>query len=155
MEGHAQNVSSVLFHPELPIVLSGSEDGTIRVWHANTHRLESTLNYGMERVWSMCAMKGNNNVAIGYDEGSIMVKVILVTTVLNSLWLTFWPLIWIPTVAWRTLQNRVCPSFRLTVRLSRRFLGIGSSVFSKFWHGFKNPDEVVHERAQIGKMGQI
>ena len=85
MEGHAQNVSSVLFHPELPIVLSGSEDGTIRVWHANTHRLESTLNYGMERVWSMCVMKGNNDVAIGYDEGSIMVKVILVTTVLNSL----------------------------------------------------------------------
>lgn len=75
LEGHAQNVSTVLFHPELPIVLSGSEDGTVRIWHANTHRLESTLNYGMERVWAMSAMKGTNNVAIGYDEGSIIVKV--------------------------------------------------------------------------------
>jgi len=74
LEGHAQNVSSVIFHPELPIVLSGSEDGTVRVWHANTHRLESTLNYGMERVWNMSALKGSNNVAIGYDEGSIMIK---------------------------------------------------------------------------------
>jgi len=27
LEGHAQNVSCVIFHPELPIILSGSEDG--------------------------------------------------------------------------------------------------------------------------------
>jgi len=74
LDGHAQNVSSVLFHPELPIILSGSEDGTVRIWHANTHRLESTLNYGMERVWCMSALKGSNNIGIGYDEGSIMVK---------------------------------------------------------------------------------
>lgn len=50
--------------------------GTVRIWHANTYRLESTLNYGMDRAWSMSSMKGSNNVAIGYDEGSIMVKVI-------------------------------------------------------------------------------
>ncbi|XP_065060961.1 coatomer subunit beta'-like isoform X2 [Rhopilema esculentum] len=74
LEGHAQNVSSVLFHPALPVILSGSEDGTVRIWHANTYRLESTLNYGMDRVWGMSSIKGSNNVAIGYDEGSIMVK---------------------------------------------------------------------------------
>ena len=27
LEGHAQNVSSVIFHPTLPVILSGSEDG--------------------------------------------------------------------------------------------------------------------------------
>ena len=27
LEGHAQNVSAVSFHPELPIILTGSEDG--------------------------------------------------------------------------------------------------------------------------------
>lgn len=53
----------------------GSEDGTVRVWHANTHRLESSLNYGFERVWTICCLKGSNNVALGYDEGSILVKV--------------------------------------------------------------------------------
>eukprot|EP00794_Sanderia_malayensis_P015194 gene15194-16762_t len=74
LEGHAQNVSSVIFHPALPVIMSGSEDGTVRIWHSNTYRLESTLNYGMDRVWSMACMKGSNNVAIGYDEGSIMVK---------------------------------------------------------------------------------
>lgn len=54
---------------------TGSEDGTVRVWHANTHRLESSLNYGFERVWTICCLKGSNNVALGYDEGSILVKV--------------------------------------------------------------------------------
>ena len=49
--------------------------GTVRVWHANTYRLESTLNYGLERVWTVVCRKGSNNVALGYDEGSIMIKV--------------------------------------------------------------------------------
>ncbi|XP_046572197.1 coatomer subunit beta'-like isoform X3 [Haliotis rubra] len=74
LEGHAQNISAVAFHPELPIILTGSEDGTVRIWHANTYRLESTLNYGLERVWTISCQKGSNNVALGYDEGSIIIK---------------------------------------------------------------------------------
>ncbi|KAG8192455.1 hypothetical protein JTE90_017985 [Oedothorax gibbosus] len=74
LEGHAQNISAVTFHPELPIILTGSEDGTVRVWHANTYRLESTLNYNLERVWTIACLKGSNSVALGYDEGSIIIK---------------------------------------------------------------------------------
>ena len=54
--------------------MTGSEDGTVRIWHANTYRLENTLNYGLERVWTITCLKGSNNVALGYDEGSILVK---------------------------------------------------------------------------------
>lgn len=50
--------------------------GTVRIWHSSTYRLESTLNYGMERVWCVASLRGSNNVALGYDEGSIIVKVI-------------------------------------------------------------------------------
>ncbi|XP_038216207.1 coatomer subunit beta' isoform X2 [Zerene cesonia] len=75
LEGHAQNVSAVSFHPELPILLTGSEDGTVRIWHAGTYRLEFSLNYGFERVWTISSLHGSNNVAIGYDEGAIMIKV--------------------------------------------------------------------------------
>ncbi|GIY73245.1 coatomer subunit beta' [Caerostris darwini] len=74
LEGHAQNISAVTFHPELPIIMTGSEDGTVRIWHANTYRLESTLNYNLERVWAISCLKGSNNVVIGYDEGSILIK---------------------------------------------------------------------------------
>lgn len=49
--------------------------GTVRIWHANTYRLESTLNYGLERVWTIACQRGSNNVALGYDEGSIIIKV--------------------------------------------------------------------------------
>lgn len=74
LEGHAQNVTAVCYHPELPIIMTGSEDGTVRVWHLNTYRRESTLNYGLERVWTICCLKGSNSVAIGFDEGSIIIK---------------------------------------------------------------------------------
>lgn len=75
LESHAQNVSAVCFHPEVPILLTGSEDGSIRIWHAGTYRLKASVNYGFERVWTISAMHGSNNVAIGYDEGTIMIKV--------------------------------------------------------------------------------
>ncbi|CAM6121486.1 unnamed protein product [Calypogeia fissa] len=75
LEGHTHNVSAVCFHPELPIIVTGSEDGTVRIWHATTYRLENTLNYGLERVWTVGYLKGSNRVAIGYDEGTIMIKI--------------------------------------------------------------------------------
>jgi coatomer subunit beta' len=38
LEGHAHNISCVAFHPELPIILSGSEDGMVKMWHSTTYR---------------------------------------------------------------------------------------------------------------------
>ncbi|XP_022845701.1 coatomer subunit beta'-2-like isoform X1 [Olea europaea var. sylvestris] len=75
LEGHTHNVSAACFHPELPIIITGSEDGTVRIWHATTYRLENTLNYGLERVWAIGCIKGSRRVVIGYDEGTIMVKI--------------------------------------------------------------------------------
>ena len=75
LEGHSQNVSVTAFHPELPVIITGSEDGTVRRWHSNTYRLENPLNYGMARVWAIAYLQGGNDVAIGYDEGTIAIKV--------------------------------------------------------------------------------
>ncbi|KAI8462483.1 MAG: coatomer WD associated region-domain-containing protein [Monoraphidium minutum] len=75
LEGHSHNISCVAFHPELPIILTGSEDGSVKMWHATTYRLENTLNYGMERVWALGTVKGSNNVAFGFDEGIALVKI--------------------------------------------------------------------------------
>ena len=47
----------VCFHPELPLIVTGSEDGTVKLWHATTYRLETTLDYRMERVWSVGYIK--------------------------------------------------------------------------------------------------
>jgi len=51
--------------------------GTVRVWHSSTYRLENTLNYGMERVWGIATTRGSNNIAVAYDEGTIVIKVTL------------------------------------------------------------------------------
>lgn len=75
LDGHTSNVSSVMFHPKLPIVLTGAEDGTVRFWHSKTYRSEKTLNYGMERVWTLSCLPDSNKVAIGYDDGVAMIKV--------------------------------------------------------------------------------
>ncbi|CAA7042741.1 unnamed protein product [Microthlaspi erraticum] len=74
LEGHTRNVSAVCFHPELPIILTGSADGIVRIWHATTYRLENTLDYGGERVSGFGCIKSLRRVVIGYDEGTIMLK---------------------------------------------------------------------------------
>ncbi|PWW79883.1 Coatomer, beta' subunit [Tuber magnatum] len=74
LEGHTSNVSFACFHPELPVIVSGSEDGTVKIWHANTYRLEQTLNYGLERAWCVSSQKGKNAIAMGFDEGCVVVK---------------------------------------------------------------------------------
>lgn len=74
LTSHTNNVSAALFHPTLPIILTGSEDGTVRIWHSATYRLEATLNYLLERVWSIAVLKGSNSAAFGYDEGTVVIK---------------------------------------------------------------------------------
>lgn len=74
LEGHAHNVSAVCFHPRLPLIVSASEDGTVRLWHSTTYRPETTLNYGMERAWCLAPTKDANKLAIGFDEGTVVLK---------------------------------------------------------------------------------
>lgn len=102
LEGHTNNINCVSFFPQLPIILTGSEDGgcqantnsdtftlhvhdtgseflfhpgTIRVWHRNTYRLESTLDYNLERVWCLCTKPFSNIVALGFDNGTMVIQV--------------------------------------------------------------------------------
>ncbi|KAI8053345.1 coatomer WD associated region-domain-containing protein [Syncephalis plumigaleata] len=74
LEGHTQNVAAASFHPYLPIILTASEDGTVRVWNSNNYRLENTLNYGLDRAWSMSLTKTTNEVAVGFDDGLVVFK---------------------------------------------------------------------------------
>lgn len=74
MEGHTNNVSFAIFHPNLPIIISGSEDGTVKIWNSGTYRLENTLSYGLERAWCTSLSKSSNEVALGFDEGIVVIK---------------------------------------------------------------------------------
>ncbi|KAI4111683.1 MAG: hypothetical protein LQ345_006728 [Seirophora villosa] len=74
LEGHTSNVSFACYHPELPVIISGSEDGTVKIWHANTYRLEQSLTYGLERAWCVSYQRGKQGVAVGFDDGAVVVK---------------------------------------------------------------------------------
>jgi coatomer subunit beta' len=74
LEGHTSNVSFACYHPELPVIISGSEDGTVKLWHANTYRLEQSLSYGLERAWCVAYQRGRQGIAMGFDDGAVVVK---------------------------------------------------------------------------------
>lgn len=74
MESHTNNVSFAVFHPSLPVIISGSEDGTVKIWNANTYRIENTLSYALERAWCVSLHKSANEIGVGYDEGVVVIK---------------------------------------------------------------------------------
>ncbi|CAI5760521.1 unnamed protein product [Candida verbasci] len=74
LEGHLSNVSFAIFHPELPLIISGSEDGTIRFWNSNTFKLEKSINYSLERAWCIGDLSKSNLIACGFDSGFVIVK---------------------------------------------------------------------------------
>lgn len=73
--GHTENVTAVSFHPDLPIIFSAGEDDIINIWNAFTYRQEQQLNYGLHRVWALHALPSSNNVAIGFDEATVVIKI--------------------------------------------------------------------------------
>ena len=77
LTGHTDNITSVSFHPELPLILTASEDGTIRSWNIHTLSLEKTTDIGMERAWSLSVLKGSNVVAAGFEQRSSNIQVLM------------------------------------------------------------------------------
>jgi coatomer subunit beta' len=76
LDAHQNNISSVLFHPDLPLIFSAAEDGAVMIWHSSTYKLQTTLDYFMERAWCLDYCQENTNiVAIGFDEGVMVLKI--------------------------------------------------------------------------------
>jgi coatomer subunit beta' len=73
LQSHTNNVLFVAFHPRLPLIISGGEDGTVKLWNSGTYRLENTLGYALERAWCMALRAAGNDAAFGYDEGVVTI----------------------------------------------------------------------------------
>lgn len=72
---HEDDITSVAFHPELPLIFSVAEDGICNIWNSATFKLEESLKYGLDRAWCVSTLKDSNYVAIGYDESTVVIKV--------------------------------------------------------------------------------
>lgn len=74
LEDHDPNVYFAVYHPEIPIIISGHDD-TIKIWNSITFELEYTILNGGDRAWCIACRKGSNLVAVGVDSGIIVFQV--------------------------------------------------------------------------------
>ncbi|XP_066317357.1 uncharacterized protein [Miscanthus floridulus] len=61
LEGHKDCVCTVCSHPDHPILITGSNDGTVRLWNSITFRLEGILNFGLGMVTTIACLKGTRS----------------------------------------------------------------------------------------------
>jgi coatomer subunit beta' len=71
--GHHMNVTALKFHPVFPLLLSVSEDEMVNVWNAQTFKHETVLDNEKKRGW--CIDANLNLVAVGYDEGLVVLGI--------------------------------------------------------------------------------
>ena len=71
LEGCTSKSSFTLSYPNLPLIISGSEDGTIRFWNSRRYRPETALSCAFERP----VRQGVHIVSFGYDEGLVVIKI--------------------------------------------------------------------------------
>ena len=74
LKGHGNNVSCVLFHPRMDLLLSNSEDKTLRVWDLNRRVQLHQQRKDTDRFWILAAHPSLNYFAAGYDNGLTVFK---------------------------------------------------------------------------------
>jgi len=74
MQGHVHNVSAVMFHPYADLVLSNSEDKTLRVWAPSKGTAVATFRRESDRYWCFAAHPRLNLLAAGHDGGLVVFK---------------------------------------------------------------------------------
>ena len=74
LRGHANNVSCCLFHPKQELVVSNSEDRSIRVWDVSKRVGVQTFRREGDRFWILAAHRSQNLLAAGHDSGMIVFK---------------------------------------------------------------------------------
>nr|ABA92127.1 Coatomer beta subunit, putative [Oryza sativa Japonica Group] len=75
LEGHTDCITCVCSHPDLPILLTGSNDETVRLWNATTFKLEGVLDFELGKVTAIVCLKGSKRVAIGHDAGLVITEI--------------------------------------------------------------------------------
>ncbi|XP_044352917.1 uncharacterized protein [Triticum aestivum] len=59
LEGHVDHVSAANLHPELPMLITGSLDGTVRIWNSTTYKLENIIGFNLGAVYAVGCIKGS------------------------------------------------------------------------------------------------
>jgi len=63
----------VLCHKTLPIIISGSEDNSIKIYSKQYFNHLQDLQFNMDRPWSI--VQKDNMIGVGFDQGSMVLKI--------------------------------------------------------------------------------
>uniref|UniRef100_A0A8C9GF71 Coatomer subunit alpha-like n=1 Tax=Piliocolobus tephrosceles TaxID=591936 RepID=A0A8C9GF71_9PRIM len=75
LRGHFNNVSSLLFHQtNNDLLLSNSEDRTIRIWDITKRTCIHTFRREHDRFWVLTQKPNSNLIASGHDSGMVIFK---------------------------------------------------------------------------------
>ena len=74
LESHELPVCGLAFHPELPIIISSSEDYYVKFWNINSFKLEDSKMFGYDTVWDIAVQSENNMIAFGCNEGTLVMR---------------------------------------------------------------------------------
>ena len=72
-EGHSSDVRQVAFSPEGDILVSGSEDGTIKIWDGKTGRQIGNLEGHLKYVNSVTFSRDGKSLASGSSDNTIKI----------------------------------------------------------------------------------
>ncbi|EAY80348.1 hypothetical protein OsI_35518 [Oryza sativa Indica Group] len=75
LEGHTDCITCVCSHPDLPVLLTGSNDETVRLWNSITFKLEGVLDFELGQVTAIICLKGSKRVVIGHDAGLVITEI--------------------------------------------------------------------------------
>lgn len=79
LQGHAKGLSALCWHPELRVLVTGSLDGTVRIWswmcHSSTYRLENIIGLNLGAVNALGYLKGLTRIVVGCDQGMALMEI--------------------------------------------------------------------------------
>ncbi|XP_047045880.1 serine/threonine-protein kinase PKH3-like [Lolium rigidum] len=73
LQEHTKDLSALCWHPELRVLVTGSFDGTVRIWKwkstSSTYRLENIIALNLGAVHALGYLKGLTRIVVGCDQG--------------------------------------------------------------------------------------
>ncbi|XP_037462624.1 coatomer subunit beta'-2-like [Triticum dicoccoides] len=74
---HECDVNSVFAHPSLPVLMTGGEDGVVRVWSSTDFRLKTKLGVSMvgAKILGFACLTGSERVAVAHYYGVSVMEI--------------------------------------------------------------------------------
>jgi len=76
LEPHMSAVLSVTFHPNLPVLITGTRDGAVHVWSSTNFRLKRILNIGgLSGVKGLACLMASGRVAVAHSNKLSVIEI--------------------------------------------------------------------------------